>query len=71
MHWNGDWHMGWMGLWWILIVPVLIAVVWFARSAALRNGNARGSPEQALKRRYANGEMDRETYERMLDDLRK
>ena len=29
MHWNSDWHMGWMGwiaLWWLLIfVPVLIA----------------------------------------------
>jgi uncharacterized membrane protein len=71
MHWNGDWHMGWMGLWWILIVPVLIAVVWFAFSAARRNGSAQESPEQVLKRRYANEEMDREAYERMLEDLRK
>ena len=42
MHWNGDWQMGWMGLWWILIVPVLIAVVWFALSAARRRGDMKG-----------------------------
>lgn len=40
MHWNGDWHMGWMGLWWILIVPVLIALVWFALSAGRRRDGA-------------------------------
>lgn len=71
MHWNGDWHMGWMGLWWILIVPVLIALVWFALSAGRRRDGAQESPEQVLKRRYANGELDRETYERKLEELRK
>ena len=39
MHWNGDWHMGWMGMWWIVIVPAVIAVVWFALSAARRRGD--------------------------------
>jgi uncharacterized membrane protein len=71
MHWNADWHMGWMGLGWILIVPVLIAVVWFALSAARRNGSTQKSPEEVLKGRYANGEIDRETHERMLEDLLK
>ena len=72
MHWNGGWHMGWMGLWWILIVPVLMAVVWYALSAARRRGDgAQESPEQVMKRRYANGEIDREAYERMLENLRK
>lgn len=72
MHWNGDWHMGWMGLWWILIIPVLIAVVWFAISAARRRSDgAPESPEQVLNRHYANGEIDNETYERKLEELRK
>jgi putative membrane protein len=71
MPWNSDWHMGWMGLWWILIVPVLIALVWFALSARRRRDGARESPEQVLKRRYANGELDGETYERKLEELRK
>lgn len=71
MHWD-DWHMGgWMGLWWILIIAAIVAVIWFAVAASRRGGESRESPEQALKRRYANGEIDRETYERMLSDLRK
>jgi putative membrane protein len=73
MHWNNDWHFGWMGLWWILIVPALIAVAWFALSAARsrRGDGAQQSPEQILKRQYANGEIDSETYEQKLADLRK
>jgi len=65
MHWNGDWHMGWMGPWWILIVPVLIAVSWFALSAARRRGDgAQESPEQVLKR------MDRSIVRRTNESSR-
>lgn len=71
MHWNGSWHMGWMSLWWILIVAVLVLVIWCARSATRRRDISLESPEQVLKRRYAKGEVDREAYERMLADLRK
>ncbi len=70
MHWSGDWHMGWMGLWWILIVPVLIALVWFAFSAGRRRG-AQESPEPLLKRHYADGELERVRYEQKLEELRK
>ena len=59
-------------MWWILIVPVVIAVVWFALSATRRRGDGvQESPEQVLKRHYANGEIDSETYERKLEELRK
>lgn len=68
MHWNGDWHMGGMGLWWLLIIAAVGLVLWFA---ARRGRGGQESPEQMLKRRYANGDIDRETYERMLEDLRK
>lgn len=71
MHGYGDWHMGWMGIWWILIVPVLIALVWFALSAGRRRDGAQESPEQVLKRHFANGELDSETYQRRLEELRK
>ncbi len=55
-----------------LIVPAVIAVVWFALSAARRRGDGvQESPEQVLKRHYANGELDSETYERKLEELRK
>lgn len=71
MHWNGDWHMGWMWIWWLLGIAAVAATLWVVVSAGRRNGGTDESPEQVLRRRYAKGEIDRETYERMLQDLRK
>ena len=48
MHWNGDWHMGGMGLWWLLIIAAVGLVLWFA---ARRGRGGQESPEQMLKRR--------------------
>ncbi len=74
MHWS-EWHMNGMGgmwLWWTVILIAVVAVVVFAMSGGRRGGGSSGpSPVQVLKRRYANGEIDRDTYERMLEDLRK
>jgi len=71
MHWwNGDGHMGWMALWWIFGAALIAAVVWaLLRSTQASNGPG-DSPEKILKRRYAKGEIDRETYQRMLTDLK-
>lgn len=69
MH-DGNWHMGWMGLWWSVIIAAIIAVLLFALTSRRRSGNS-DSPERELKRRYAKGEIDRDTYDRMLDDLRR
>ncbi len=72
MHWPGDWHMGGMWIWWILIILVVFAAVWYAVTASRRgNGAPEESPEKILKRRYASGEIDRETYERSLAELSK
>jgi putative membrane protein len=68
MHWDGN--MGWMAIWWIVIIAAVVSVLWIALSSA-RRGGGEESPEKVLKRRYAQGEIDRETYERMLEDLRK
>ncbi len=64
------WHMGWMWLFWILVI---VALIWLFRvfAAPGRGGEPRESPEQILKRRYAQGEIDKEEYERRLSDLRK
>ena len=68
--WNGA-HMGWMGLWWIVGLAVLVAIMWAVARAAAPQGRAdQESPEAILKRRYARGEVDREEYERRLKDLR-
>ncbi|MGM0578843.1 MAG: SHOCT domain-containing protein [Myxococcota bacterium] len=70
MHDWSDPHGFWMILYWAVGIGVLLLVVWgIARSI----GNSRGgadSPEQILKRRYARGEIDRETYQERLRELR-
>ena len=70
MHFNHGWHMGGIGFWWLPVVGVAIAGL-FLLSFVRRTGSERASPEKMLKNRYVKGNIDRETYERMLDDLRK
>jgi putative membrane protein len=63
--------MGWMGLWWLIgiaLVVVLVRVLLVPRGWLGPRGDGE-SPEQILKRRYAAGEIDRDTYERMRRDL--
>jgi uncharacterized membrane protein len=62
--------MGWMGLGWVAGAALIAAIAWML----VRSGRGSGggeSPETTLKRRYAKGEVDQETYERMLAELRK
>ena len=70
MHWHehwGSWPMMGMGLFWILLIAlVIVVIVWAVRvgSGSSRAGppsEPRGeSPEEALKRRYAGGDISRE-----------
>ena len=64
-------HMGWMALWWIVGLAVLILLVWIVARAAGQPVRAEDTPEGIIKRRYARGEIDREDYERRLEDVRK
>jgi putative membrane protein len=63
--------MGMMWIWWLLAIGLIAAAVW----GVVRRGGGRDdrpeSPEETLKRRYANGEIDKEEYDRRLADLRK
>ena len=70
---GGEVMMGWMWLWWIVGLGVLVLLVWAIARAAASPAPPRGedSPDTILKRRYARGELDREEYERRLSDLRK
>jgi len=63
--------MGFMGFWWILILALVVALVWGITSAGRGRGTGESSAERRLKERYAAGEIDRETYERMLADIRR
>jgi putative membrane protein len=71
--WPNMGSMGWwMVVWWAVGIAVLVLVVRLV-AGSLGGPAARGdeSPEQILKRRYARGEIEREEYQRRLDDLRR
>ena len=67
----GSWGWGMMGFMWIwMLVPILF-VVWLI-SALANQGRPPVAHEDALEvaeRRYANGEITREAFERIRDDL--
>lgn len=70
----GGWMMGGMGLLSILFWALIIAcVVLFVRWLSERNGGGKTSPAESpldiLKKRYAKGEIDRETFEKMKQDM--
>lgn len=76
MHsWYG--HGGWMwgmGLFWILVLALVIAaVVWLVRSSSGvgRPSSRDTSAEEILRQRYARGEIDEDEYRRRLDEMRR
>ena len=61
---------GWfgMGLWWIVIVAVVVWLAWMAVRG--RDGAARGeSALEVLNKRYARGEIGRDEYEQKKRDI--
>jgi len=67
MNWHSaSYHMQTVALWAIVIVLALFVA---ASSKRTTSGGPGESAEQVLKRRYAAGEIDRDTYQRMLADL--
>jgi putative membrane protein len=72
MHWFNGWHMAGMWFWWIPIIVLVVAAIWLIIYLSRRDrGRPADSPEVTLKNRYARGDIDRDTYERMLSELRK
>lgn len=70
-YWNGGGFMGFMWIWWILLIVIVVLGIRFFTGRGGAQAGRRESPEEILKRRYANGEIDREEYERMMSDLRR
>ena len=73
MHWwYGGFHMGWMMLFWTIGIALAAVLVWaFLKSSGQTPaGRSRESPEDVLERRYAEGEIDRDTYRQMRAELR-
>jgi putative membrane protein len=62
----------WMALWWVAgIIVLLLLVRLVAGPAGASSPRSDETPEQILKRRYAKGEIEREEYQRRLEDLRR
>ncbi len=76
----GDWGMGWFGmifmlLFWVLVIAGIVFLIrWLVQSTGGRNrsGSNIGNGAQAmdiLKERYAKGEISRDEFETMENDL--
>lgn len=62
----------WMVLWWVAGIVILVLLVRLVAGAAGGfSSRADDTPEQILKRRYARGEIERDEYQRRLEDLRR
>ena len=70
MMWDSGAHVGLMSLWWVLLLGGIFLVTLLAGRFLRSNGGGRESAEQALKKRYARGEIDRKSYDEMLRALR-
>ncbi|MDE3181723.1 MAG: hypothetical protein KGM47_18920 [Acidobacteriota bacterium] len=74
MHLHAMYGQGWWWpheLIWAVVILVLAAMALAILAPATRSWLARWDPEQIFKRRYAQGEVDGEGYERALADLRR
>lgn len=71
----GSW--GWsMMIVWVVILAVIVVVGWYLVRGALAGGLDSGrfrrtEAEEILRQRYARGEIDRDTYLLMREDLRR
>ncbi len=59
------------GFMWIFWIVLILVIVWAVRAGLNSGGGSRNqrTPLEILKERYARGEIDRETFERMKKDL--
>lgn len=73
--WHDQGHMSLHWGWWIFLVALLLVLVWVALAGASGSGESaspsRESSEEALRRRFAEGDIGEEEFQRRLDALRK
>jgi len=66
--WGMGWGMPFFGLffWILIIVGIVVLVRWLTGNKV---DDVQESPLDILKKRYARGDIDRETYERIKKEL--
>lgn len=65
------WHMSGMWIFWIVLLVLVVLLVRWLPTAGQRHEPLRESSVEILKRHYAEGEIEKEKYERKLADLRR
>lgn len=69
---DGVWMGGYMWLFWVLlIVVVLVLIKAFSARPGADSGARPESPLEVLKTRYARGEIDEEEFHRRRSELEK
>ncbi len=70
MYWNYGWGMGFGWIFMAIFrVLVIAGIVYLVKLVAVRSGKKQDTALDILKKRYAGGELTKEEFDRMRDDL--
>jgi uncharacterized membrane protein len=71
MYWyDSGFYVGWATIWAVLGIVALTFIAWLVLRAAAPRQARPDSAEDVVRKRYADGDIDRKTYKRMLAELR-
>ncbi len=79
MHWwNSGFGMGlWMILWWAIIIGIVAVIIYLIISQVKKQNHPENSTKSGynksvaiLKEKYAKGEITREEFKQMLEDIK-
>ncbi len=65
---GGYWGMGW-GMWLIPVIIILVIYFLVRNNSKTQSTQSHDSPLEIMKKRYAAGEITREEFEKMKNDL--
>jgi putative membrane protein len=70
----GEYGQGWtLGWWWIVALLIVVAVVWIVVKSMNRKSttsqNSKKTALEILKKRYAEGKIDHQEFEKRKKDL--
>ncbi|MDO9444270.1 MAG: hypothetical protein Q7K37_03070 [Dehalococcoidia bacterium] len=73
-HWHGEWNSGeWLSMSIMMLLvwlPILLVIGLALRSLIAPGRGAASSAEEEARRAYARGDIDREHFQQILQDLR-